>query len=471
MITTHPLSFRLFLISATAALLLLQSGCLSIPRAPEGAALLETALPDAEHVRKEWATRSKDGSVDSAWIKSFKDPALESYVGEVLAGNLELDAAHHVVEAAAAGARQAGALLRPQLNAAGSASHLAGFEGSSRESDSTEITAQLSWEVDLWGRIRAARAAAGANFRATEADYLDTRLSIAATAARTWYLATETHLQLEFAREIVAIQEKRLELVTIKFKEGELSPKEKHLAGADLNSARDRLEQVSLARRNAVRTLEVLAGDYPAGKLDISRDYVPVPPPVPAGIPSELIERRPDLRAAAKKVAATFHLVTEAKAARLPRISLTAGAGRTSNDLIELLGSKPGFWTAAANFLAPIYQGGALKEQVAIRTTEQKAALSRFGQRALEAFNEVETALDGEAILRNRERFLKGAMDENEEALRIAQTQFDAGKLDLLSVLQMQERVIAAKIAWISIRNARLAQRINLHLALGGSFE
>lgn len=466
-----PFSHRLFLLPFSPALLLLCTGCFSIPQPPAGLDLLESALPNPEQVRKEWATHAQDGNVDSAWIKSFKDPALESYLDEVLTANLDLTAALHAVDAAAAKARQAGALLQPQLNAAGSASHLSSFQKSSRENDSTDVSAQLSWELDLWGRIRAGRAAAAANFRSTEAEYHNARLAMVGTAAKTWYLATETRLQLEFAREIVEIQQKRLDLVTIQFKEGGLSPKEKHLAGADLNSARDRLEQVRLSHRNAVRALELLAAEYPASKLGASSQYVPVPPSIPAGIPSELIERRPDLRSAQEKVATAFNLATEARAARLPRISLTAAAGRSSNDLIDLLGTSPDFWTAAANFIAPLYQGGALREQVILRTAEQKAALAQFGQKVLSAFNEVETALDGETILAKRERFLKAALDDNEEALRIAQTQFDAGKLDLLSVLQMQERVISAKITWISIRNARLAQRITLHLALGGSFD
>lgn len=465
---TRPFSLQSLLFSFSAATLILSSGCVNLPQAPTGQQLLKEGLPDSDQVREQWASRSKEGNVDAAWIKSFRDSALEAYVGEVVAGNLELGAALQAVEAAAAAARQAGALLLPQLNAAGNSSRLdrSGGDGS----DSSELSAQLSWELDLWGRVRASRAAAGASYRATEAEYQDARLSLAALAAKAWYLATETYLQLEYAREIVGIQRKRLDLVTIKFEEGELSPKEKHLASADLNAAQDRLQQVSLAHRNALRTLEVLAGKYPAARQQISRRYVPVPPAVPAGVPSALIERRPDLRAAGEQVAAAFNLVTEAKAARLPRISLTAAAGRASNDLLDLLDQGPDFWTAGGNFIAPLYQGGALKEQVVIRTAEQKAALALFGQKSLNAFNEVETALDGEAILRNRERYLKGALDDNQEALDIAQKQFDAGKLDLLSVLQMQERVISAKIAWINIRNTRLAQRIDLHLALGGSF-
>jgi len=468
-VISRSFSLQSLLFFISAATLILPSGCVSIPEAPSGQQLLKQSLPDPEQVRSHWSSRAGEGNVDAAWVKSFRDPALDSYVGEVIAGNLELGAALQAVEAAAAGARQAGALLLPQLNAAGSAAHLDRSGGS--RNDSSELSAQLSWELDLWGRVRAAREAAGANYRATEAEYRDARLSLAALAAKAWYLATETYQQLEFAREIVGIQQKRLDLVTIKFEEGELSPKEKHLAGADLNSAKDRLQQVSLAHRNALRALEVLAGKYPAAKHQIARRYVPVPPVVPAGVPSALIERRPDLRAAGEQVAVAFNLVTEAKAARLPRISLTAVAGRSSNDLLDLLNEGPGFWSTAGNFIAPIYQGGALKEQVVIRTAQQKAALALFGQKSLNAFNEVETALDGEAILRNRERYLKGALDDNQEALDIAQKQFDAGKLDLLSVLQMQERVIGAKIAWINIRSVRLAQRIELHLTLGGSFK
>ena len=462
-------NFYSIIACSSAVVITLTSGCVTLPKAPAGQQLLSASLPNSGQVRAQWASRAKMGGVDSAWIKSFRDPALESYVGEVVAGNIELGAALQAVEAAAASARQAGAMLRPQLVAVGSSSHL--DRSGSGSSDSSELNAQLSWELDLWGRVRAARAAAGANYRATEAEYQDARLSLAALAAKAWYLATETYQQLEFAREIVEIQQKRLDLVTIKFEEGELSPKEKHLAGADLNSAKDRLQQVSLAHRNALRTLEVLAGKYPAAKRHIARRYVPVPSAVPAGVPSALIERRPDLRAAAERVATAFNLVTEAKAARLPRISLTASAGRTSSDLIDLLGQDPGFWAVGGNFIAPLYQGGALKEQVVVRTAEQKAAIMLFGQSSLNAFNEVEIALDGEAILTKRERYLKGALDDNQEALDVAQKQFDAGKLDLLSVLQMQERVISAKIAWINIRNARLAQRIELHLALGGSFD
>ena len=104
---------------SSAVILISTTGCVTLPKAPSGQELLNTSLPNSDQVREQWASGSKKGGVDSAWMKSFRDPALESYIGEVVAGNIELGAALHAVEAAAGSARQAGALLRPQLNAAG----------------------------------------------------------------------------------------------------------------------------------------------------------------------------------------------------------------------------------------------------------------------------------------------------------------------------------------------------------------
>ena len=128
---------------SSAVILISTSGCVTLLKAPSGQQLLSASLPNSDQVREQWASRSQKGGVDSAWIKSFRDPALESYIGEVVAGNIELGAALHAVEAAAASARQAGAMLRPQLNAAGSSSHLNRSGGNG--SDSSELSAQLSW--------------------------------------------------------------------------------------------------------------------------------------------------------------------------------------------------------------------------------------------------------------------------------------------------------------------------------------
>jgi multidrug efflux system outer membrane protein len=185
-----------------------------------------------------------------------------------------------------------------------------------------------------------------------------------------------------------------------------------------------------------------------------------VPPPISAGLPSELLERRPDLQAAERRVAREFFLTEEARLASLPRFSLTADAGL--GDAISNLG---------AGLVAPLYTGGAIEAQLAGATASQEAALAAYGLAALNAFEEVETALTNERLLAEREQFLSAVVDNEFEAYKIQTIRFEEGGADMLSVSQIQSRWVAARIALLRIENERLAQRINLHLALGGSFE
>ena len=194
------------------------------------------------------------------------------------------------------------------------------------------------------------------------------------------------------------------------------------------------------------------------------------PPPIPAGLPSELLERRPDLVAAERRVAAAFHAIQSAKAARLPKFALTASGGRSTNDLFYLLGVSPNFWAAGVGLLAPIFTGGALKAQVEIATAEQRAALALYGQAALRAFSDVETALANEKILEDQQRYLEAVVAQDTEGLQLRRIRYKVGAADLLSVLDLQNRLLNAEFDLISVRNDRLANRIGLHLALGGGF-
>jgi outer membrane protein TolC len=178
---------------------------------------------------------------------------------------------------------------------------------------------------------------------------------------------------------------------------------------------------------------------------------------------SETISR-PDLVAADRRVAAAFNLSEQARLAKLPSFSLNASIGASSG-LGEAIGNL------GAGIVAPLYTGGALEAQLDIANADQEAAIGAYGSALLQAFEEVETALTNEQLLERREGYLSGAVDNNRQAFRLAQTQYEVGQTDLLSVLQMQSRWIGARVNLLNVRNQRLAQRINLHLALGGSFE
>ena len=199
---------------------------------------------------------------------------------------------------------------------------------------------------------------------------------------------------------------------------------------------------------------------------------MPAPPEaVPAGLPSELLERRPDVVAAERRVAAAFHRIQEAKAARLPRITLTGGVNAITSELFVMKERDNPIWSAGASLLAPLYKGGALKTQVAIRTEEQRQALAEYAVVGVRAFGEVESALSAERAAHDRERILTATLGDSQRAVDLAQTSFKVGSIDLRTVEQRQLALASTRSALIRVQAEQRVQRVNLHLALGGRFE
>jgi outer membrane protein TolC len=242
------------------------------------------------------------------------------------------------------------------------------------------------------------------------------------------------------------------------------------LAGADRDRALHLERVYATSEQQVVRGLEIVVGRYPRAELALAADLPGLPPPVPAGLPSELLERRPDLIAAERRVAAAFHAIQVAKAARLPRMALTASGGHSTSELLRLANVSSTFWTVFANFLAPIFDGGALKAQVDIATAEQQAALALYGQTALRAFSEVETALASEQLLADQQAYLERVLAQDSDALRLGRIRYNVGATDLLDVLQLQTRQLDSNFELIGVRADRLTNRVALHLALGGGF-
>jgi multidrug efflux system outer membrane protein len=219
-----------------------------------------------------------------------------------------------------------------------------------------------------------------------------------------------------------------------------------------------------------VRGLELLMGRYPAAAAAVTAKLPGQPDAVPAGLPSELLERRPDVVAAERRVAAAFNRIGEAKAARLPSIALTTGVSAISSSLFVLKDHDNPVWNFGANLLAPIYKGGALKTQVDIRTAEQRQAIASYAAIGLRAFGEVESALAAEVAAREREGILVQTLADNQRAFEIVQTQFRVGSTDLRYVNQRQLTLNSTQAALIRMQAEQRVQRVNLHLALGGGF-
>ena len=446
-------------------------GC-SVVQPPPVEETIAEALPESTKIPLDYeaAAQAATGKVSDGWLATFGDPELDAIVAEAIQNNLNIRAAASRVDAAAGYAVQAGAELKPAIFAGGSASAREGFSSSDPGLSATGVSLNMSWELDLWGRVRSQAQAGQAAFEASQYQLEWTYQSIAAQTAKVWFLTTETKLQLELAEEALELFQHTQKIVEAKYKQGQVTSREVALTRANVASGEVVVRQARGAKQQAARALEVLLGRYPSAKIEGAKDFVAAPPPIPVGLPSELLERRPDLQAAERAIAAKFLMIQSAEAAKLPKIALTAGAGTSSNELSNVLSFGSDYWSVGGNFVAPIFTGGALEAQVDITEAGYQEALANYGNLALRAFSEVGQGLDNETLLRERETYLRVVVSESAEALRVATVQFDIGKVDLLLVLQQQAQLIAAKVNLISIRDQRLQQRVDLHLALGGSF-
>jgi NodT family efflux transporter outer membrane factor (OMF) lipoprotein len=455
-----------------AALLFLVAlaGC-ALKDPPPREELVPQALPNLKLPEK-WtegagAAAAPGTAIGDAWLAGFHDAQLESFVRETLASNPDLQVAAARVEQAAGYVKSAGATLYPQVN-------LLARGGGALSGDSSGLEGAgifANWELDLWGRVRAGRGSASTQYASAALDAEYARQSLAAFTAKSWFLATEARLQKAIAEDMATSAGRQLELAQDRLRVGSGSDNDVTLARASLAAYRDSALNLEYAYRQSLRALEALAGRYPAAAIEVPASLAAMPGPVPVGMPSELLERRPDVVAAERRVAAAFYREEEAKAARLPRISLTAAVTTISSDLFVLKDRDNPVWSAGASITAPLFLGGQLQAQVEIRTAEQKQALADYGRIGARAFGEVESALAAGFTLQEREAILREAVTENARALEFANQRYRVGVGDLRAVQQQSLALSAARTALLRVQTERLVQRVNLHLALGGSFE
>ena len=461
-----PVWFCLRRLAPWALVLLLASGC-RLKSPPALAELVPQALPTTT-ISDAWVAAPADTALPlDGWIASFGDSVLAELVHEGILANTDLRASLARVEQAAASVRIAGGKMYPAVDAVAHGGLGLGGDGSGLNA----ALLQAAWEMDFWGKIRYGRAAVTETYGSRILAHTFARRSLAAAIAKSWFLLTEGSLQVRLAREAATAADSVLNLVLVRQRVGQSNEQEVAVARADLFTYRDAIVRLEQANAEAARALEVLLGRYPAGRLAGGVSLDSTPAGVPSGLPSALLERRPDILASERQVAAAFYRTKEADAARLPSISLTASFGVISSDFLQLQEdfSNP-ILGLGLNLFAPLFRGGALKAQVELRTAEQKEAMANYGGVVLRAFSEVENALGAETRLREREGLLQQVVTENARGVELGRVQYRVGTGNLLSVQQQQLRLYSAQTALLRVQSERLIQRVNLHLALGGDF-
>ena len=243
------------------------------------------------------------------------------------------------------------------------------------------------------------------------------------------------------------------------------------LARANLAEAKAQVAELESVASQTIRRLEILLGQFPANKLAIPAELPQVPPEIPAGVPAQILSRRPDLVAAEQRLFATGASLTQANVSLYPQISLTASGGTSTSELSGLISGDSAVWNVAANLTQPVFQAGRLRANVRLQRANLKAAEESFRSTMLKAMGEVENALDAGRQLAAMDEALGVAYEQSQAAAQVAQGRYDRGLENIITLLEARRRAISAESRWWAARRRRLENRVNLHLALGGGFE
>lgn len=464
-------------LAAPALLVIAFSGCAGVdrktPEIPVEIASKWTAQDDAA------STISVLPTTSEAFVEDLALPGLAALIEEGLSHNHDLRAAAARLAAAASDARIAGAARYPEIAASLGGGRrreiyiglpVPGSDTDILRSESTSLNLGLDirWEVDLWGRIRKGALAAGADAEAAEWDYRSARLSLAAAIARAWAQAVSAKRLLQMSLETHANLTKSVRWTEARYEGGLLGPLDVRLARADLASSEADLKTRSQLVAASRRQLEKLLGRYPAARIDTSDELPPLPRAIPAGLPVQLLARRPDVRAARERAVAASARFAAATADRWPRLSLTGRGGTTSIELADLLRGDFLVWNLAANLTQPIFDGKRLASLADRARAEEERFIAEYAQTVLDALAEVETALDTAKWLSEREDALRRLLADSEAAETLTRRRYYAGTGDVLTMLASERRAATARSRFTEHQLAAWENRIDLHLALAG---
>lgn len=419
---------------------------------------------------------------DAAWWAGFDDPLLGQLAGQVLAANLDLQLAANRVQQSRAARGITAADRLPSVSASASGVRARNSEvglndpsGNGGRDDYGLFQAGigLSWELDLWGRVRRQVEAADARVQIAEEDAHAVRIALLAETAR-------DYLQLRATRQLLAITEDNLSialdmkrLTEARQQQGVASTLQVSSASAQVASLQARIAPLRHRESQLRNALAFLLAQPPqaldAQLQDARRDW-PALPAVAVGVPSELAERRPDIRRAEAALHAATAGIGVAKASFLPRITLNGDAGFQAKQLDDLDGWNAHRFSIGPSISIPIFQGGRLKANLALSRLQQQQSALQFRRTVLQAWHEVDDAIDGYAAEQQRTVQLHVAVDESESALGAARRQYQAGVVDMLDVLTTQRIALDNQAALANSQATAAIARVELYRALGGGW-
>ena len=458
---------------AAALCLLALGGCMVGPDYERPSVALPGAFPGAV------PADTASNAVDHEWWQLFGDPVLNELVGAALESNTDIAQAVARIEEADANLRVVRAALFPEIDLSGNANRTAFSNtvasppspGTPSVRNDLRLVLSSSFEVDFWGKLRRASEGARAQQLGTRYAKDVVTLSIAALTTQTYFSLRSLDAQIAATRGTLTTREDTLAIVRRRAEAGLTSDLEVRQAEGTRSDAALQLDEFLRQRALAEHLLATLTArlDLALPPGDIAQ--LPVPALPPAGLPSRLLERRPDIRQAEQDLITANAQIGVAKAQLFPTITLTGDFGGESKALAGLFTVPGRIWTFAAGLSAPIFEAGKLRALVDVQYARQRQSLASYQKTIQTAFREVSDALTNVRQYAALENDAQASTDAARAALRLANRRYEAGYSGFLEVLDSQRSVNAAELALIRTRQNLLSAGVDLMKALGGGWE
>ncbi len=415
-----------------------------------------------------------DNAARGAWWEAFQDPQLNELEKQVVISNQTLAQAEAQYRQATALLRQTRAGFLPTVSADSSVQRSGGNSGTGTTAVGNRYSLSLdaSWELDLWGRVRRSVEANAANAKASEADLASARLSTQAQLAQSYLQLRITDEQKRLLDDTVSGYERSLQLTQNQYNVGVASKADVAQAQAQLKSAQAQAIDTSIQRAQLEHAIAVLLGKTPAEfSIAPAKLLAVVPPPTPPGVPSTLLERRPDIAAAERRMAAANAQIGVAKAAYYPSLTLSASGGYQSSSFADWISLPNRFWSVGPSAALTLFDGGARSAQTdqAIAAYDQNVAAYR--QTVLGAFQEVEDNLVALHLLTEQAKAQDEAVAAAQESLKIAMNQYKAGTVSYLNVVTAQNTAYSNQRSALTVLNSQMSASVLLVKALGGGWQ
>jgi len=407
---------------------------------------------------------------DTDWWRGFQSPELDEFIAAAMAENTDLRAAAARVEQARARSRVASSFLYPTVTVPATVG-VTDRVGSSRQ-DFYDIALSASYEIDVWGRNRFTSESGQQVLFSSLYDQEVVRITLVADVATNYFLVLSVRDRLRTAEESLAAARRLQDLIDAQFRAGKVSALEVERQRTVVAGVESVIPPLRQLERAALDALAVLLGRVPE-QLQVNGDSLrPVPlPAVAPGLPSELLERRPDIRRAEADLLASNADIGAARAAMFPSLTLTGNAGYQSESLSRLFRSSTGFYTIALDLLGTIFDGGNLAGQRDITIARKQELVENYRKTVLVAFQDVEDALGGTEYFEAEQKALVRAAVHAREAYRLAEKRYFYGAADFTTVLDAQRAYLLAEQAVDPVRFNWAASVVGLYRALGGGWQ